>query len=443
MSLSVKLKGNKQVIIVNDNQDLEHCTVVELLVSDVEDNEDDNIFSSMLTPTDDNAKVIKIVIDKNVVWVHPDKTAKFNWLMSGAATTGFVEEKFPEELVKNIKKSVNASNGIIDTRKEVIGTEEEKDIVVDFVTQNSAMFDEMIKEVYKRNDVMRKQIDKLKTMSGSLDIYSFVDRYMFKKHILIRGERGSGKTFAVDSAARTIPDCEFLFIAGSEGLDTTDLVGYYTRKEDGSVVWLDGILTEAMRIAKTKKVILMIDEMLRCKAKELNILVGTLTPSSIGTYRLKTNRITDIENGVGKGELIEVPMENLWVCATTNIGSKYNVDDMDSALADRFRIMDKGIDGSEIHHLVSKRLDNKKFDSKYADKLVELYTQVDTLFGSGELDDKLNIRHLTEVIDFASEQSEIKSYLFDLAPYVCSTDVTGNLSKTEKDIFIRLIKKIF
>ena len=43
MSLSVKLKGNKQVIIVNDKQDLEHCTVVELLVSDIEENEEDNI----------------------------------------------------------------------------------------------------------------------------------------------------------------------------------------------------------------------------------------------------------------------------------------------------------------------------------------------------------------------------------------------------------------
>ena len=91
MSLAVKLKSNKQVIIVNDKQDLEHCTVVELLVSDVEENEEDNIFSSMLTPVDDNAKIVKIVVDKNEVSFKPDKSVKFNWLMSTASSNGFLD----------------------------------------------------------------------------------------------------------------------------------------------------------------------------------------------------------------------------------------------------------------------------------------------------------------------------------------------------------------
>lgn len=440
MNKTIKLKKNNTVLCPTDDGDLVNVEVLEFVVSETKEDDADDIFGSMLTVEADDSIMFYMAI------LPDSKRNKHNqvvdWLTAKVKQESFIKEKYPEELIASIAKSV--SNSYHSYKAGLFESNEEKiNLFNEFHKSNYTKIDDIIQTLNKRQTLMEQQINKAKALSGGLDIYSFLDRYMFKKHVLIRGERGGGKTFAVDSVARSIPDAEFIFLAGSEGLDETDLRGMYSRNDDGKLIWLDGVLTQAFRLAKTKKVILMIDELLRIKSKELNILVGSLTPSSIGTYRLNTNRIMSCNDNIGTGELIEIPVENLWVVGTTNIGAKYNVDEMDSALVDRFRILDKRIESSEVHSVVSKRLNHRGFNTSLADKFVELYIQVNNLFEIGELDNKLNIRHLTEAIDFADDEQSIKSYIFDLAPYVCGDDVNGNLSKAEKDIFNRTVKKIF
>ena len=101
------------------------------------------------------------------------------------------------------------------------------------------------------------------------------------------------------------------FIAGHSGLESIDLLGYWIKNSEGNLIWLDGALTAAFRKALTQKCVLLFDELLRVPARELSILVGSLTPDSSGHYRLRTNRLVDENDGIGETETLVVPMENL------------------------------------------------------------------------------------------------------------------------------------
>lgn len=219
------------------------------------------------------------------------------------------------------------------------------------------------------------------------------------------------------------------------------MIGYYAKDASGGLVWLDGALTEAFRLAQTQKVVLFIDEILRIPARELNVLVGSISPSSKNTYRLRTNRVTDITDGVGRTEIIEVPTSNLWIVATTNVGAKYNVDEIDHALSDRFRVYEKNLSPFEMKQIIEFWLEFKKFNLKWLDKFVDMEEKIRTLFNSGEIENVINIRHISEIIQFASSEDEFLSFAIDLLPNLCTTDMNGQLDKTEKELILKTFKR--
>jgi Holliday junction resolvasome RuvABC ATP-dependent DNA helicase subunit len=283
---------------------------------------------------------------------------------------------------------------------------------------------------------------KYKSINGSIDLGSFIDRYWFKKHLLVQGEKGLGKTYTIDKKL-TDEGLEHTFIAGHEGIESIDLLGYYIKNETGNLVWLDGVLAETFRKAKTDKCALFIDEILRIPSRELNILVGALTPSSRGTYRLRTNRIVDVVDGVGQTELLEVPMDNLWCVGTTNVGAGYQVDEIDSALSDRFRVVVKETSNGELEAILTSCASVNGISDKVITQMISFYSQVKDFVVSGELEKSVNVRHLCEVLQFSKNDDEIKSYLFDLVHSWCSTDTNGNPNKSEREIITKMIKRIF
>jgi hypothetical protein len=64
--------------------------------------------------------------------------------------------------------------------------------------------------------------------------------------------------------------------------------------------------------------------MLRIPKRELNILVGSLTPSSSRTYRLRTNRIINITDGIGEID-IEIPSVALPTTGSAYTAENFNV----------------------------------------------------------------------------------------------------------------------
>ena len=253
----------------------------------------------------------------------------------------------------------------------------------------------------------------------------------------------SGKTYNVTKYAND-HHAKVIQLNAHNGIESTDILGYNVRHSDGSFIWLDGPLSEAFRIAQTEPVILIVDELLRIPAKELNIFISALTPNSSGQFILNTSRITNVDPklGIGSAERLVIPKENLWVVATTNIGSDYDVDEVDLAFNDRFRTFDYYPEDSTIHAILSATNVNS-LDDIYIDKLMRLVKAIQALVLSQELSYTMNTRHLTSVLSLVKKPDQFKSHLFDLAPNICSRQTDGQLNSAELEIYKKTVKSLF
>lgn len=238
------------------------------------------------------------------------------------------------------------------------------------------------------------------------------DRYAFKKHILLEGDKGSGKTYA---ATRWGKDKEItqLFIGGHEQFESIDFLGHYIQQKSGNLIWKDGPLSEAFRKAKRgEKVVLIIDEILRIPKRELNLLISALSPID-KKYVLRTGRATSTKDDIAVEEVIHTPTENLWVIGTTNIGADYAVEAMDEALIDRFKPVRKDTTTAELQQILMQAVKKRNFSSIHVNKLMNFYTKMMQLKKTQILKKIVNIRHLCEAVELAEKQTHIRDIIED------------------------------
>jgi MoxR-like ATPase len=268
-------------------------------------------------------------------------------------------------------------------------------------------------------------------------------KYAFKKHILIEGEKGSGKTYSISKLLHDA-GIETVFMAGHEGLESIDLLGYLIPEASGELVWKDGALTEAFRKAQHGPTVLFYDELLRTPSRELNILVGALSPNAQGNYVLRTGRVLGVENGIAIEETLVVPSFNLWVIGTTNVGAGYSVDVIDEALADRFRIVRKDTEETEMRSILKKKFSTFFKDEDYTRELMKLYSYLKELNKKGDLNKVVNLRHLTEVIEFSDGTKEsLIANVVDLIPHWVDRDSDGYINSAQKELVLKSIVRAF
>jgi len=308
-------------------------------------------------------------------------------------------------------------------------------------TQTMDAIVDMCHNIEAKYAELKSALETFKKDLMGIGIEGFIHRYAFKEHILITGPSGSSKTYSVDKYI-TDNKYEREFIAGHEAIEAIDLLGYSIRHTDGSFVWLDGPLTSAFRKAKVGKSVLFLDELLRIPTKELNILIGALTPNSSNEYVLRTNRLIGLENGIGTSETITVPKDNLWVIGTTNMGSNYDVNEMDLALNDRFMITDVVIQQEVVDNIITIS-DVNALGEVVRNRLSKLFELVNKLVQAKELSYPLNIRHITKVLRLADKKEEVGVYLKDLAPQVVSRTTEGVLNTTELQIYHDTVNAMF
>ncbi|QSZ42201.1 AAA domain-containing protein [Sulfurimonas aquatica] len=246
----------------------------------------------------------------------------------------------------------------------------------------------------------------------SYDLQVKFDRYAFKKHILLEGDKGSGKTYAATSWGKDKKVTE-LFIGGHEQFESIDFLGHYIQKKSGDLAWKDGPLSEAFRKSKRgEKVLLIIDEILRIPKRELNILISALSPID-EKYVLRTGRALDSKNDIAMEEVIKTPVENLWVIGTTNIGANYAVEAMDEALIDRFKPIRKDTTQMELQKILMLKATKRNFPSEHVSKLMDFYSKMKRLETSKVISKIVNIRHLSEAIELAKNPKEIREIIID------------------------------
>lgn len=296
-----------------------------------------------------------------------------------------------------------------------------------------------------------------------------VSKYAFRKHILVEGEKGSGKTYGLDKYV-TSQGFTKEFIGGHEGIESIDLLGHLVKFSEVSevksvgpavagnmmspafstatqkvyvdrMVWKDGALSAAFRkAAKGENVVLFIDEMLRIPARELNILVAALTPNSSKQYVLRTGNIIELKDGVAIEETLAAPVEKLWVVATTNVGAGYNVDEIDEALSDRFRVVRKDNNRDEIKEILSSIAKKVKLVSSVKD-VMSFFDDYQKMKSKGQLTKVLNLRHLCEAIELASTPAEVTENLLDMIPVWVERTPEGYPEPSQVTIIEGLINK--
>lgn len=244
-----------------------------------------------------------------------------------------------------------------------------------------------------------------------------LNRYAFRKSILIEGDQGSGKTVAARAFANS-STYVYLELGGNAGVTDMDLVGYnYPTFNDNKPIWIDGVLSTAMRqAAKGEKVVLVMDEFLRIPADYLKVFLNMLSPFNIkgqDVYRLNTGRVLSVdENGLGSVELLTAPCENLCIIATTNVGAQFNVEDMDPALRERFIVVRKDTTEPFLRMVCGNLLAKKPFQSpELLDRLLAFFSLMTRAFDDKKLRNKPSTRILSDAILFAETEDDVYKHL--------------------------------
>lgn len=169
--------------------------------------------------------------------------------------------------------------------------------------------------------------------------YDYIVRH---RPLLLVGRTASAKTTLVEDLAATL-DWALVKTVGNVGQVVEDLQGANMRV-GSAIQWVDGKLTEAMRLAVSKPVLFFFDEINRANPMVQNVLIEATDPrrhdhiERLTGQKLQPGYYYCMELKANHGEMIVVPVENMHFVAAMNVGAGYTVHGMDVALARRFPV---------------------------------------------------------------------------------------------------------
>jgi len=265
----------------------------------------------------------------------------------------------------------------------------------------------------------------------------------FRIPVLIEGDRGAGKTFTSRALAED-NGYGYVEAAGHEGLEAADLYGFLVPVAGyEGLVWQDGPLSEAFRRAQHEKTVLVLDELLRIPQRQLSVLLTALSPTRRGTYRLRTGRVVRVVDGVGEVEILEVPVSNLAVIATTNVGNEYAVDSLDPALAERFIILRMDTDVGQLAVILSELAKVRGFTAKSATNLVEFFKKMVTAKTNGMVAETPTTRTLCRALELAESEADVVRATRSQILLWVARDADGHPVKQQIDAVTTVLDAIF
>ncbi len=283
---------------------------------------------------------------------------------------------------------------------------------------------------------------KVTQVKEDVNLIEFIERYAFgHRQLLLFGEKGTGKTYTIRKFVDK-NNWQLLKIDGHAGLDEYSLLGHLIRNENGSFSWKNGSLAQAFREAsKGKRVVVFIDEILRMSPQTLNLLITAMDPYN-GYYELeldspKKNKNSDYIST----ETLKAPTQNLWFICATNIGANYEVGAMDEAFKDRFILKEMQISLDEMRIIIEQKLLDKNIQYS-AKKIMIFYGKIHSLYLSKVISHDINLRHLTDVIEYANKPEDLKILFKDKIFAWVGLNYNGEPIKDEITIINNAIDKL-
>lgn len=263
----------------------------------------------------------------------------------------------------------------------------------------------------------------------------------FRVPILLEGERGSGKTHEAFAFAKASGHTVVL-LQGHESLEAIDMLGYQVHTTAFGPAWRDGKISEAFREARKRKVVLIVDELLRIPQRQLSVFLGALTPFD-DTYRLNTGRIVEVIDGIGREECLECPTENLCVIATTNIGAEYAVDALDPALAERFHIVRKDTSRDDVLRVIGGLARERGFSAGLAEKMAIFLDKMKELLKQNFVVRAPTTRTLARALMLARNEKDVAAWLSKSALTWVGRDTDGKPVLEQVESVDKVINTIF
>lgn len=383
-----------------------------------------------------------------VLSLTPDKDFKI-WCADGLFTTSKNKEKY-EKIYEEYLSLLKGEWKKYEIPKEYLF----HDAYCSFWKGGSCKHVEYVKEILlNRKETVLQYLETVASTLGILEneeqsSQSSLEKTLlslsFRANLIIEGEQGSGKTYTALKVSQQLIEKgeadEIVIVQGDASVEGVDLLGYWIKSGDGSLVWKDGGITEAFRKAQKKKVVLIIDEILRIRARERDLLVRALTVWGDGKYRLRTGRVVGVEEGVAKEEVLEVPRENLWVVGTTNIGAQFTVEEYDPAFAERFVILRHDTTDKELKTILSQ-----KCEGKLVELLLKFYKTCKKLYHSGELNSFPTTRTLVRAIELAPSLTPegVKEGLWVQRYLWVGRDTHGYPVEEQEELLRRVLDEVF
>lgn len=250
------------------------------------------------------------------------------------------------------------------------------------------------------------------------------------KPVLIKGGPGSGKTYGARAHGKLFD--RYVEVAITPDTESSDLLGFPTPKEP----WVDGPLTEAFRIAASRKnVLLCMDELFRGKSVR-QLLLTPLIPTEINGemfYRLRTGRpIIDPDTQCLTSEEILAPKQHLAIVATTNVGAKYDVNAPDPAEKERFAPVHVEVEETKMRRVVGEYTATKNFNSGIIDQLVRFWNECKVLVKDNFLEQMPTTRIISEAVLYSVDEKDVPNRLLSLGLHIWVAENLDGLPEPEQ-----------
>lgn len=227
----------------------------------------------------------------------------------------------------------------------------------------------------------------------------------FIQHVLLVGERGSGKTYLARQAADRY-DAVYLELQMHPSMEAWELRAH-DRSYNGKVYTVLGKLAEAVYwIQQGKKVVLCMDEFLNMNPMYATVINSPLTLTANDTYLIETGRIIDQGDGIGLIETVEVPSDMLWVVGTSNIGARYNLDKITPSVRARFQIILMNTNPKRTEKILEKTLAAYDMPLAFAEKFKDFIEGCNLAVGENQLDEEATTRLACNVIRSVYKRAE-------------------------------------
>jgi AAA domain (dynein-related subfamily) len=233
----------------------------------------------------------------------------------------------------------------------------------------------------------------------------------FVQHVLLAGERGSGKTYLARQVAERY-DAVYLEMQMHPSMEAWEFRAH-DRSWNGKTFTVLGKLAEAVHwIKQGKKVVLCMDEFLNMNPLYATTINSPLTLTAKDTYLIETGRIIDEGDGIGTLETVEVPSDMLWVVATSNIGARYSLDKIAPSVRARFLIVLMNTNADRTRKILEKNLSEYGMPLALAEMFEKFLNACNQAVNENNMDEEATTRLACNVIRavYKKAKRDKKSY---------------------------------